>query len=99
MPRRANEDALAHLMNAVMGFPGVRPILFRAFAYLERADLTYADLSHATLVSCDLADAVLRECDVHRASLIGAVLDGADRAGMTGTDPDRARAEDFRAGR
>jgi uncharacterized protein YjbI with pentapeptide repeats len=63
---------------------------------LAGATLRYADLSHAMLDRSTLVGAVLSHANLHRTSREGADFTDADLRGTRATDPDRARAEDFR---
>jgi len=59
------------------------------------AKLPYADLSHARLEGCIMSDAELFMVNLHRARTDGMHTVGADLRLAEGTDPERAKAEDF----
>jgi uncharacterized protein YjbI with pentapeptide repeats len=60
--------------------------------------MKFCDLSHARLDLCDLREADLESACLHRATRDGADLGGARTRNMEGTDPERERAESFKAG-
>ncbi len=65
---------------------------------LAEADLSWADLSHARLQNATLVEANLEGCNLHRVQDDRADFTGADLDRARRTDPERADAEDFRAG-
>ena len=65
-------------------------------ADLRGADLSNADLSHADLAFAKLGEADLTRANLHRAKIENAELRGAKLDGAHKTDPERAKAEDFR---
>ena len=64
----------------------------------KKRGVIYFTTSDGKLRGADLTDADLQQANVHRARREGTVLSGADTKDMMDTDPERTRAEDFRAG-